>query len=298
MAESLPDFGLDLNFLPGIGQEVLGRWRCQPPLGHSLVPVAVAAGCVRMIPVRRATIELRLPGHDHGLTIIRYGYGGRPVLVFPHEAGRASDFENHGMVESVYGLLDAGRVTLFCVDSLDAWSWSDESAPIEERARRHQLYHSWVVEEAVPWIRDATASEEDLLAVGCSLGAYHAVHLALQRPDLVPAAIGLSGNYDLSTWHVWGDRGEASYRASPADYVAHLGGEHLAELRGRLSLLLVCGQGAWETHPTGALPSTRRLAELLREKGISCELDLWGDDVSHDWPWWRRQLAHHLPAFC
>ena len=37
---------------------------------------------------------------------------------------------------------------------------------------------------------------------------------------------------------------------------------------------------------------------LLQEKGIRCQLDLWGYDVSHDWEWWQRQLAHHLPRFC
>ena len=37
---------------------------------------------------------------------------------------------------------------------------------------------------------------------------------------------------------------------------------------------------------------------LLAEKGISHELDVWGHDVSHDWPWWRKQIAHHLPRFC
>jgi esterase/lipase superfamily enzyme len=25
-------------------------------------------------------------------------------------------------------------------------------------------------------------------------------------------------------------------------------------------------------------------------------LDLWGADVNHDWPWWRRMLPHHLPT--
>jgi esterase/lipase superfamily enzyme len=79
----------------------------------------------------------------------------------------------------------------------------------------------------------------------------------------------------------------------PSEY-----GHHLDWLRGRLSILHVVGQGAWETHPTGALPSTVRLARLLQEKGIRCELDLWGYDVSHDWEWWQRQLAHHLPRFC
>ena len=111
-------------------------------------------------------------------------------------------------------------------------------------------------------------------------------------------AIGLSGNYDPSTWRGWGDIGDATYFANPTDYVPNLHGDHLEWLRSRLSVLLVVGQGAWETQPTGSLPSTVRFARLVQEKGIRCELDLWGFDVSHDWEWWRKQLAHHLPRFC
>jgi len=80
--------------------------------------------------------------------------------------------------------------------------------------------------------------------------------------------------------------------------VANADGDHLDWLRSRVSILLVVGQGAWETHPTGALPSTRRLAALLQGKGIRCELDLWGHDVAPDWHWWGRRLAHHLARFC
>jgi len=80
--------------------------------------------------------------------------------------------------------------------------------------------------------------------------------------------------------------------------VPNLGSDHLDWLRRQVSLLLVVGQGAWETDPTGALPSTRHLANLLQSRGIRCELDVWGTDVAHDWPWWRRQIAHHLPRFC
>ena len=37
---------------------------------------------------------------------------------------------------------------------------------------------------------------------------------------------------------------------------------------------------------------------LLAEKGISHDLDVWGHDSAHDWPWWQKQIAHHLPRFC
>jgi len=130
------------------------------------------------------------------------------------------------------------------------------------------------------------------------LGAFHPVQFALQRADLAPLAIGLSGNYDEQSWRLWGETSDATYFANPAAYLPNLHGDHLGWLRSRLSILLVSGQGAWETHPTGSLPSTIATAELLQDKGIPCELDLWGFDVSHDWEWWRKQLAHHLPRFC
>ena len=79
--------------------------------------------------------------------------------------------------------------------------------------------------------------------------------------------------------------------------MANLHGEHLDWLRSRLSLLLVCGQGQWED-TTGSLASTRRMAEVLADKGIPYALDLWGHDTPHDWPSWRSQFAHHLPRFC
>jgi esterase/lipase superfamily enzyme len=248
--------------------------------------------------VKRGQVDLPLRGHDHSLTLIAYGHYGRPVLVFPSEAGRAWDFESNGMVDAVRNLIDEGRVKLYCVDSLDAWSWSDSSASIEERAARHSLYTDWLVNQAVPWIHHDISGGGDLLALGCSLGAYHAIHFALQRSDLVPHAIGFSGNYDVATWRAWGHRGDATYFANPADYVANLHGDHLEWLRHRLDILIVCGQGQWETHPTGSLPSSIAMAKLLQDKGIRCQLDLWGHDVSHDWPWWRRQLNHHLPRFC
>ncbi len=243
--------------------------------------------------MRRETSEI-----GGGGTVISYGHWGRPVLVFPSEQGRAYDYENNGMVDAVADLIDAGRVKLYCVDSFDAQTWSRADLPLEERARRHGAYESWIVDQVVPFVHADCGGPTDIATTGCSLGAFHAVNFALKRADLFPVAIGLSGNYDAAAWNAWGERGDATYFNNPVDYVAHLGGDHLDWLRSRLSIVLVVGRGAWETHPTGALPSTCQFAGLLQGKGIPCELDLWGHDVAHDWPWWQRQLAHHLPRFC
>ena len=47
-----------------------------------------------------ARVELAAPGFDRPGTVMRYGHWGRPVLVFPCEAGRAWDFADRGMLES------------------------------------------------------------------------------------------------------------------------------------------------------------------------------------------------------
>jgi esterase/lipase superfamily enzyme len=230
-----------------------------------------------------------------GGRVVQYGHWGRPVLAFPAENGTAYDWADQGMIDAVSELIDAGRIKLYCVDANDAASWSAEDLPLEERAQRHAGYEDWIVERVVPFIHADTGGE--LMTVGVSLGAYHALNFALKRADLFPLAFGMSGNYDPSAWHGWGERGNATYFNNPVDYVPNLHGDHLDWLRGRLSVLLVCGQGQWED-TTGALDSTKHMAHLLGEKGIRCELDLWGHDVPHDWPSWRSQVAHHLPRFC
>ena len=78
-------------------------------------------------------------------TVIRYGHWGRAVLVFPSEQGKAWDFENNGMIGAVSNLIDEGRLKVYCVDSYDAASWSNQSIPLEERARQHGRYESWIV---------------------------------------------------------------------------------------------------------------------------------------------------------
>lgn len=233
------------------------------------------------------------------MDLLAYGHYGRPLLWFPTERGMAGDAEANGIVDALGPLLDQGRLKLYCVGTLDDATWSDRGASTEDRARRYGAYEAWVAESAAPFVqRDCGGGPVEIATAGASLGAYHAVHLALRRADLFPLAMGFSGNYDPASMHGWGERGEATYFADPLDYVPNLHGDHLAWLRSRLSVLLVVGQGAWETHPTRSLPSTRAMARALQDKDIRCELDVWGHDVAHDWPWWRQQVAHHVPRFC
>jgi esterase/lipase superfamily enzyme len=250
--------------------------------------------------VQRRQVQLWSEAIGASGEVLAFGHWGRPVLCFPTLRGLARDLEERGIVDAVAPLIEAGRVKLYCVDAFDRWSWQHhEPLTLEERALRHGAFETWVVDVVVPWIEADLGGRHDIVLIGPSFGAYHAVNLALRRADRFPVAIGLSGVYDVS---IFDDRdghgrGDAVYFNNPVDYVANLGGEHLDWLRSRLDITLVAGQGAWEDS-TGALDSTRRLAALVAQKGIRHRLDLWGHDTPHDWPSWRAQLAHHLPRFC
>lgn len=245
----------------------------------------------------QATASIPVPGGQAQLSVVRHGHYGRPVLAFPSQAGKAHDLVDFGLVGAVSELIDAGRVSLFCVDAADRWTWSDRNAPTEERAQRQGAYYAWLTDVVVPWIFQECGGQQEIITTGVSMGAYHAVNFALQHADLAPVAIGLSGNYDVTTFRPWGEFGEATHFANPAAYVTGLHGDHLEWLRSRLDITLVVGQGPFEVNPTQCLPQTLNLAGALRDKGIRHNLDVWGHDAGHDWPWWQRQLAHHLPRY-
>jgi esterase/lipase superfamily enzyme len=247
--------------------------------------------------MREHRVDLYSPAIGAAGQVICYGHYGRPVLVFPSEQGKAYDFANNGMVGAVADLIEAGRVKLYCVDSYDSQTWARRDRPMEDRARRHEAYEAWIVDQVVSFIADDSKGAHDIITTGCSMGAFHALNFAFRRADLFPMAMCFSGNYDPSTWHGWGERGDSAYFNNPSDYLANLHGDHVEWLRSRVSILLVCGQGQWED-TTGSLASTKHIAGLLAAKGIRHEMDLWGYDVPHDWPSWRAQWAHHLPRFC
>ncbi len=140
--------------------------------------------------------------------LLVYGHYGRPLLWFPSDKGRAVDFEGNGLLDAIRWLVDAGRVKVYCVDSYDAASWRNDDLPLEERARAHQRFEDFVLNDVVPAIHTDSPGALDLLVGGCSFGAFHAANFALRRAEVFPLALCLSGVYDMS--HLgWGERGEA-----------------------------------------------------------------------------------------
>ena len=225
-----------------------------------------------------------------------YGRKGRPVLFIPCQDGRFFDFENFRMTGAWAPWIESGQVMVCSIDTLDAETWSKKDADPYWRIRRHEQWVAYITDELVPFLRELVNARNGwtgypgIIAAGCSLGATHAVNLYFRRPDLFDGLLALSGVYSAS-YGFDGYMDELVYRNSPVDYLAGMTPDPpLIQEYNRHKGIVCVGQGPWELPET-----TRRLGELCREKGIALWVDLWGHDVSHDWPWWYKQTAYFVP---
>jgi esterase/lipase superfamily enzyme len=243
--------------------------------------------------VRKDIFGWRSPSLGLDMPVVRYGYAGLPVLLFPTAAADFLENERFFLVKAIEDKLLRGSVQLFSIDSINEHAWMDREVPIREKARRQSRYVSYIEEELIPHIRRVTGdSAARPITTGASFGAFHAANTFFRRPDLFGGTIAMSGFYDLSPSYLDGYSDDNVYYNNPAWYLPNVEGRQLALLRNESRIVIVTGQGPYEVPD-----ASRRLSAILTDKGIPHVLDLWGHDVRHDWPWWRKMLPHFLDRF-
>lgn len=240
--------------------------------------------------------RLYSPAMGREMEIKRYGHAGRPVLFIPCQDGRFYDFENFHMTDVWSPWLESGQAMVFSIDTADRESWSDKGGNPYDRIRRYEQWISYITQDVVPYIRETAnylngwEGFPGIIVFGCSLGATHAVNLFYRFPDLFDGLLALSGIY-TADYGFDGYMDEVVYRNSPVDYLAGMPADHpYIERYNRNRGIIVVGQGPWEVPET-----TFRLRDILAAKGIHTWVDIWGFDCAHDWDWWYRQVAYHVP---
>ena len=221
------------------------------------------------------------------MELLLFGHAGRPVLVFPTSGGRFYEFEDRGMVQALGPKIDSGQIQLVCVDSVDRESWYSRGIPPRERIARQLQYEEYIVNEAAPLARRGRPAQTPLTAFGCSFGGYHAVNLALRRPDLFAGFVSLSGVFDLTIF-LDGYYDQECYYNLPTHFLPNLTDERLLSLMRRARYVLASG---WDDQ---CLEQNQKLDRILVEKGLAHQFHIWSDGGSHDWPTWRRMAAEYV----
>lgn len=219
-----------------------------------------------------------------------YGHRGKPCLVIPSQDGKHTDFESFGMVEACKPWIEAGKLQLFCIDTIDAETWSCHWKHPQDRISLHENWMQYIINEVYPLMENVCTNSLPM-TMGCSLGAFHAGNLFFRFPDKFDATICLSGVYDASLI-LDGYMDGLVYLNSPYHCLQNMPQDHhYMNLYRRSKMFFCVGQGAWEDE---LLADTRKLDGVLKSKGIPAFIDYWGYDVNHDWNWWQKQCQYFL----
>jgi esterase/lipase superfamily enzyme len=232
------------------------------------------------------------PNLNRNMELLVFGHAGAKALVFPTRAGRFFDYENWGLVGALAEPIERGLLQLFCVDSVDGESFYGHGIAPSARINRHKQYERYLLNEVVPLML-SKAENPFLIAHGCSIGAYHAVTLALRHPNLFGKVVALSGRYDLTRWYgpfpdlFDGYYDEDIYFHTPNHFLPQLSDSRMLRAIQNMEIVLAVG----EQDPFK--PSTEELSRQLSNKGVGHSYALW-EGEAHKARYWRRMVPCYL----
>ncbi len=229
------------------------------------------------------------PSLNKEMPIAAYGYYGFALLLIPTASADYLEYERFRLIDSLQPFIDAGKVKVFSIDSINNESWMNNMMEPRMKIVRHNQWNNYVFNEVIPFIRTHTSPETDIITCGASFGALHSANLFFKRPDIINGVLAMSGVYEL-TEYTKGYYDEDVYFNSPMHYMPNLA-DHtvLEQIRRSSHIHLFSGSGSYEDPE-----SARRFAGILYGKGIWYDLDIWGQEWPHEWHTWRNVLPHYL----
>jgi esterase/lipase superfamily enzyme len=226
------------------------------------------------------------------MPLVAYGHAGYPLLMFPTAAADYLEYERFHLVDAIKPLIEAGQIRAYSINSVNKYSLLNRESHPAWKVEMLSRYDRYVTDEVLPLIRNECGQDARPLTTGASLGAFLAANTYFKHSDLFRGTIAMSGSYDIYNY-LESYYDDNVYFNNPMMYLKSLDDDHhLPRLQQADSIVIVSGQGSYE-----APDRSRELSTVLNSKGIPNLLELWGHDVSHDWPWWRKMLPYYLGRF-
>lgn len=217
------------------------------------------------------------------MELLVFGDSGTPVLAFPTRTGRFFEWEDHGMIDALSYQIGSGFNQIFCVDSVDEESFSNEEVDPYTRLMRYEQYEAYLIDEVLPYIRYQNPNPF-LIIAGAGFGAYYAANLVFKFPDKFGKLVGMDGDYNMEP-SLDGFYDDNVYFNNPFRYLARLQDGDIMRSIQQVDLRLAATQG--KDH------STRELSDLLLRKFIDHDLDVW-EPHEGGWELWQQMIQKHI----
>lgn len=232
------------------------------------------------------------PNLEKEMELLIFGHAGAKVLFFPPRMGRFYDYENWNIIAALEDKINNGYLQIFCIDSVDLESFYNSFSHPGYRIYRHIQYEKYVLREVIP-LANLINSNPNIISAGCSLGAYHAVNIAMRHPHLFCKVVGMSGRYDLTQSKGYfedlmsGYHNDFVYFNMPNQYLKNIEDKNLINQLDKMDIILVVGK------EDNFLESNYSLSAILNEKQISHQFYEW-DGEAHKSKYWRKMVAIYL----
>ncbi|MFN4808761.1 MAG: esterase family protein [Bacteroidota bacterium] len=219
-----------------------------------------------------------------------YGHYGFALLMIPTAAADYLEYERFEMIDQLTPLIDAGKIKVFSINSINTESWMNKQMEGAHKAIRQNQFNDYIFNEVVPFIRNFTSNETPIITAGASFGALHAMNIFLKKPDVFKGVIAMSGVYDLMEY-TNGYYDDQVYFNSPIHYIPNLTDHTILEQIRSGKMIIASGSGSHEDPE-----ANKRFSGVLHSKSIPHDLEIWAEDIHHDWPTWRKMLPYFIDA--
>jgi len=222
---------------------------------------------------------------DKEFEMLVFGHMGYPVILFPNAKGRYYQNKDFGMIDSAAGLIEQGKIKIYCPDSADEQSWYNYSVHPSERVRMHEAYEKTILHDVLGYINHDTGLER-IAAAGCGFGAYHAANLAFRHPDLISHIICMGGEFNIKK-SIYGFYNDNCYFNNPTDYMPNLNDPWYLDRIRQMGIILGTDERDY------SLDENKYLSNILNSKNINHWLDIRsGNEL--DWHEWREMFPQYL----
>ncbi len=238
-----------------------------------------------MVNVKEEYHKWRSQFVDREFEMLAFGYAGYPVILFPTSRARYFQAKDFGMIDAASELINAGKVKIFCPDSLDNETWYNTSAHPAERVKNHIIYENLILKEVIDYAIYESGFKKVALS-GCSFGGYHAVNISLKHPDRIGYLFTMGGASNIKRF-LDGYYDDNCYFNNPPDYLPNLKDEWYLDRIKQIKIIFGTGDNDM------CLEENKILSEVLTTKQIPHELDL-RKDTGHDWKWWKEMFVEYL----
>ena len=230
------------------------------------------------------------PALQKEMPVSIYGHYGFALLMIPTAAADFLEYERFELIDHLTPMIDAGKIKVFSINSINMESWMNKGMEGAHKAIRQNQFNEYIFNEVVPFIHTHTSRETPIVATGASFGALHAMNVFLKRPDLFKGVIAMSGVYDLMEY-TDGYYDEQVYFNSPIHYIPNLTDHETLEKIRSGKMVIASGSGSHEDPE-----ANRRFSGVLHSKSIPHDLEIWANDIHHDWPTWRKMLPYFIDS--